>query len=54
VEKAICQWLRMQETDLYGGGIFKFVPKWTNASKFPEIMPKNKISQGKNEPRSTL
>jgi hypothetical protein len=33
VERTICEWLRIRETDLYGGGIFQFVPVWDRRIK---------------------
>ena len=33
VERVICEWLRIQETELYGGGIFQFVPSWDRRIK---------------------
>jgi hypothetical protein len=33
LEMAIFKWLRIQETDLYGGEIFQFVPGWDRRIK---------------------
>jgi hypothetical protein len=43
LQMALCEWLGTQEPNLYGGGIFKLMPRWDKYTSMLGIMLKNML-----------